>query len=309
LLLGGQGFIGSALAQRLQLEGVPSHVMGRQNLADLAMLLPHCGTVLHLASATTPGSSARHPELEAANLNLTLHLLELLQTQPPTHVIFFSSGGTVYGNHATNPVAEDSALVPLSHHGAGKAAQEILCNTLITQGHAVTVLRPSNAYGPGQNLRQGFGLIRTMLQHAQAGTTLEIWGDGETVRDYVYINDVVQATVRLIGLPDDCGIYNLGSGVGYSINQVKEMVEATCGTLLNTVYRPSRGMDVRSVVLDTTRLRLRLGWEPEVGLAQGVAETWRWLNAKAACVNDPTVASSKAALTAHRSEKKSWPLR
>jgi len=128
----------------------------------------------------------------------------------------------------------------------------------------------------------GFGLIRTMLQHALAGTTLEIWGDGESVRDYIYIDDVVEATVRLIGLPEDCGTYNLGSGVGYSIKQVKDIVETVCYTMLDTVYRPSRGMDVRGVVLDNARLRSLLGWVPEVGLARGVTETWRWLNANTA---------------------------
>lgn len=280
LLLGGHGFIGSALAKRLQHEGAPVHVVGRSNPDSLGQLLPQCSTVVHLASGTTPGSSARQPQLEQGNLALTLHLLNLLQKQPKTHVLFFSSGGTVYGNPATSPVAEDHLLAPLSHHGAGKAAQEILCKTLITQGHAVTVLRPSNAYGPGQTLRQGFGLIRTMLQHAQDGTQLEIWGDGETVRDYIYIGDVVEATLRLIGLPDDCGIYNLGSGVGHSINQVKNVVEQVCGLELKTTYRPARGMDVRSVVLDTARLKSRLGWEPRVGLTQGVLETWRWLMPK-----------------------------
>jgi UDP-glucose 4-epimerase len=192
-------------------------------------------------------------------------------------LIFFSSGGTVYGNPAIFPVTEDSPIAPLSHHGASKAAQEILCRTLSTQGHAVTVLRPSNAYGPGQNLQQGFGLIRTMLEHARAGTTLEIWGDGENVRDYIYIDDVVQATLQLIWRPQDCGTYNLGCGVGYSINQVKDMVEKVCGARLNTVYRPSRGMDVRGVALDNSRLFGQLGWEAAVGLETGIELTWRSL--------------------------------
>ncbi len=283
LLLGGGGFVGSALATRLRQEGAPVHVVGRNNPEALGQLLPQCSTVVHLASGTTPGSSARQPQLEQGNLALTLHLLGLLQNQPQTHVLFFSSGGTVYGNPATSPVAEDSPLAPLSHHGAGKAAQEIFCKTLITQGHAVTVLRPSNAYGPGQTLRQGFGLIRTMLHHAQAGTQLEIWGDGEAVRDYIYINDVVEATLRLLGLPDDCGTYNLGSGVGHSINQVKNVVDAVCGLKLQTTYRPARGIDVRGIVLDTACLRSRLGWAPCVGLTEGVATTWDWLQLKSTC--------------------------
>lgn len=279
LLLGGNGFIGSALAARLRRDDVPVQVVGRHNVSELAQLLPQCGTVVHLASATTPGSSARHPELELPNLALTLRLLELLQTLPPTHVLFFSSGGTVYGNPATFPVTENCPIAPLSHHGAGKAAQEILCQTVTTQGHAVTVLRPSNAYGSGQSLRQGFGLIRTMLQHAQAGTTLEIWGDGENVRDFIYIDDVVEATLRLIQQPQDCGTYNLGSGVGYSINQVKNLVEQVCGVRLNAVYRPERGTDVRRVVLDNEHLRKQTGWMPKVGLVDGVKQTWASLSA------------------------------
>lgn len=277
LLLGGNGFIGSALTSRLQLEGIPVHVVGRENLASLNLLMPQCGTVVHLASATTPGSSAQHPELEAENLALTLRLLALLQMHPATHLIYFSSGGTVYGNPAALPVAEGGRIAPLSHHGAGKAAQEILCQTLITHGHAVTVLRPSNAYGPGQGLRRGFGLVRTLLEHARAGTTLEIWGDGENVRDYIYIDDVVEATWRLIRLSEDSGTYNLGSGMGHSIIQVKQLVEKVCGVKLKTAHRPSRGADVRGVVLDPTGLKTQLNWTPGVGLEEGIERTWQSL--------------------------------
>lgn len=277
LLLGGAGFIGRALARRLQPEQMPLHLVGRQDGDRLEQVLPHCGTVVHLASATTPGASAAHPHLELPNLALTLRLLELLQTQPDTHLIFFSSGGTVYGNPQRLPVAEDSPLAPLSHHGAGKAAQEAFCQAWRAQDHAVTILRPSNAYGPGQAIKSGFGLIRTLLEHARVGTTMEIWGDGENVRDYLYIDDLVDATTRLIKQPQNSGTYNLGSGMGYSINQVKAIVEAVCGQEIKTIYRPARGIDVRSVVLDNARLQTRLGWQAGVRLDEGVARTWEWL--------------------------------
>lgn len=274
LLLGGAGFIGSALARRLQQEKIPVHIVGRHDVDQLEQLVPQCSTVIHLASATTPGSSARESSLELGNLALTLRLLDLLRTQPQTHLIFFSSGGTVYGNPKRLPVTEDSPIAPLSNHGAGKAAQESFCHALRAQGHAVTILRPSNAYGPGQSMKSGFGLVRTLLEHARLGTAMEIWGDGENVRDYIYIDDIVKATLRLIDQPQDGGTYNLGSGVGYSINQVKAVVEGVCGVTLNTTYRPARGTDVRSVVLDSTRSNERLGWQPVVGLADGVARTW-----------------------------------
>jgi UDP-glucose 4-epimerase len=280
LLLGGTGFIGSALAKRLEQEKKVVHILGRQDEARLEHVLPQCGTVVHLASSTTPGSSAAHPGLELGNLGLTLRLLELMQSQPKIHLIFYSSGGTVYGNPDQLPVTEDTPIAPLSNHGASKASQEVFCQAFRAQGHAVTILRPSNAYGPGQTVRHGFGLVRTMLECVRAGTPLEIWGDGENVRDFIYIDDIVEASMQLIDLPHDSGTYNLGSGVGYSIKQIRSLVEAICGRELRAVYKPGRGIDVRSVVLDNARLSARLGWKPAVTLEDGVARTWKWLQQK-----------------------------
>lgn len=277
LLLGGTGFIGSALARRLEQEKKSVHILGRHDGERLEHVLPRCGTVIHLASSTTPGSSAIDPGLELGNLSLTLCLLKLMQSQPETHLIFFSSGGTVYGNPDRFPVTEDTPIAPLSNHGAGKASQEAFCQAFRARGHAVTILRPSNAYGPGQTIRHGFGLVRTMLECVRVGTPLEIWGDGENVRDFIYIDDVVEATTRLINLPQDSGTYNLGSGIGYSINQVRNIVETACGKELRPIYRPGRGIDVRSVVLDVDRIHRELKWTPKVDLHEGVRRTWECL--------------------------------
>ena len=277
LLVGGTGFIGSALASRLRKDKVPVMVLCRADLGRLQQILPTYSTVVHLASSTTPSASSGRPELEQSNINLTRHLVECLKTQPETHLIYFSSGGTVYGNPVQLPVTEDALLAPLSPYGTAKVAQEAACQELRSIGHAVTILRPSNAYGPGQYLRDGFGLIRTMLEHARMGTPIEIWGDGENVRDYIYIEDVAEATLRLIQLPVDNGTYNLGSGVGYSVNQIKRMVEAACCTQSKTINRPVRGIDVRRIVLDNSRLSAQLGWRPDIGLERGIAETLDWL--------------------------------
>lgn len=277
LLLGGAGFIGSTLARRLEQETISVHIVGSHDGERLGHVLPQCATVIHLATATTPGSSATHPSQELGNLALTLRLLELMHSQPETHLIFFSSGGTIYGNPRRLPVTEDALIAPLSNHGAGKASQEAFCQAFRTQGHAVTIFRPSNAYGPGQGMRHGFGLVRTMLECIRGDIPLEIWGDGENVRDFIYIDDIVEASMRLIKLPQDSGTYNLGSGTGYSINQVRRIVESTSGRELKTIYRPGRGIDVRSVVLDNSRLSARLNWRPSVVLEDGVARTWEWL--------------------------------
>ncbi|SBT07466.1 Nucleoside-diphosphate-sugar epimerase [Candidatus Propionivibrio aalborgensis] len=277
LLLGGSGFIGRALAERLNAERAVVHIVGRNDGDRLERAIPECGTVIHLASATTPGSSARNPNLELGNLALTLRLLELLQSQPETHLIFFSSGGTVYGNPDRLPVTEDAPIAPLSNHGAGKASQEVFLQAYRARGHAITMVRPSNAYGPGQTLRQGFGLIRTLLEHACCDTPIQIWGDGESVRDFIFIDDIVEATTRLIKLPLDSGTYNLSSGTGYSINQVLGIVEKVCRKPLYTEYRGARGIDVRNVILDNTQLKELLAWAPLVDLEDGVRRTFTWL--------------------------------
>lgn len=294
LLLGGGGFIGTALANKLTEEGRHVHVLapnappaamnahflqgGMDNPDLLAKLLPHCSTVVHLASATTPGNSANHPTLELENLVPSLCLLETLQAYPESHLIFFSSGGTLYGNPQCLPVHEDDPTTPLSYHGAGKAAQEAFLQAFRARGQAVTILRPSNAYGPGQALKSGFGLIRTMLEHARYGTSLEIWGDGENVRDFIYIDDITEACARFIALPQDNGTYNLGSGRGYSINQARRIVEQVTGTNLKVVHHPARSVDVRAIVLDISHLEARLFWKPQTRLEEGVSRTWNWLN-------------------------------
>jgi UDP-glucose 4-epimerase len=242
--------------------------------------------VIHLASASTPGSSARHAARELDNLRPLLNLLDILRAWPDTHLIFLSSGGTVYGNPVANPVAEDAPAAPLSYHGAGKVALESFLNAYRTTGQPVTVLRPSNTYGPGQSLRHGFGLVRTVLQHVMSGTQIEVWGDGRSVRDYLYIDDMVDAVVRAIDvdhvghadLPEHTGgTYNIGSGNGHSINAVLDLVGKVVGVPLQVHYRPARGIDVREVVLDIARARHGLQWQPQVQLAEGIARTWRHL--------------------------------
>jgi UDP-glucose 4-epimerase len=294
LLLGGGGFIGTALSRRLAQDGRRVHVVARRppavvhenavvhigDLGDaplLARLLEECSTVVHLAAATTPGTSARRPAKELETLAPTLGLLDVLQSRKDIHLIFISSGGTVYGNPAINPVAESASLGPLSYHGAGKVALEAFFHAFRSGGNPVTVLRLSNTYGPGQQLNQGFGLIRTVLQHMLRGTTMEIWGDGENVRDFVYIDDVTEAIVVAIDAPADSGTYNVGSGKGYTSNQVLDIAERVCGTSLRAAFRPARSIDVREIVLDVSRIHSTFGWNPRFSLEEGIERTWKWL--------------------------------
>jgi UDP-glucose 4-epimerase len=295
LLLGGNGFIGNALAARLVRQGrkvhtlarfasraaaqpgVQSHVGDLSDAGVLNSLLPQCGHVVHLATGTTPGTSARHPELERETLASTLSLLAILQQHTHVRLTYISSGGTLYGNPARSPVAEDAAIAPLSYHGAGKAAAEAFLQAYRASGGMVTVLRPSNTYGPGQAFSRGFGLVRAILQHMQDGSALEIWGDGESVRDFIYVDDVVDAIVLAMDAAKPGDIFNVGSGKGHTLNQVVSAAEKVCQKPLQVLRRPARIVDVRSVVLDVSRIGSALGWQPRTSLEEGLDRTWQWL--------------------------------
>ncbi|MDD5298396.1 MAG: NAD-dependent epimerase/dehydratase family protein [Rhodocyclaceae bacterium] len=284
LLLGGAGFIGSALAPRLAAEGWEVIVAGRG--ADLESRLAGCAAVVHLACSTTPGSSRLHPLMERENLELSLHLLEALRSRPETQLVFLSSGGAIYGNPTQLPVAEDAPLSPLSWHAAGKAAMEALLAAY--RSGPVTVLRVANAYGPSQPEKPGFGFIRTVLDCARSGRPLEIWGDGKAVRDFIYIDDVTAAIGAALSHPERPGTYNIGSGRSHSLNEVVVLAQAVTGYPIELIHHAPRQSDVRAVVLDITRAREVLEWAPATLLTEGLRVSWQASFPFETCLNPST---------------------
>jgi UDP-glucose 4-epimerase len=116
-----------------------------------------------------------------------------------------------------------------------------------------------------------------VLQHMLDGTTMHIWGDGNNVRDFVYVQDVAQAIIAAIDAPRDSGTYNVGSGNGHTLKQVLKIAESVCGTRIQVEYQPARSVDVREIVLDISRIRAELGWRPGFTLEEGIWRTWKWL--------------------------------
>lgn len=296
LLLGGGGFMGRALATRLRDRdsevhivtqgplfqspaGITVHNGGMENIEQLLACVPQFDVVVHLASATTPSLSRTAPSLEAnGNIAPTLRVLETLQRYPRIRLVYLSSGGAVYGNHGQSSASESDATQPLSYYAAGKLAIETFLRCFQhLAGNPVTILRPSNLYGPGQPRYQGFAVVRTMLQHLLDGTTMEIWGDGSVVRDYIHIDDVTAAIECVLSDASATGTFNVGSGIGYSLNELAQLVEHVSGERLMVRHEPSRSIDVQSVVLDSSAMQQIFGWTPRISLADGIADTWNWL--------------------------------
>ena len=244
-------------------------------------LLATCKAVFHVASDSTPGTSASQPTLEAGlNLLPTLRFLESLQKFPQVPLVYLSSGGAIYQSIESGGLTETSRAEPPSYYGAGKIAIETFINAFACQhsGRAL-ILRPSNFYGPGQYFRRGFGLLPTLFRHVVNKTPLSIWGDGKIVRDYLFIDDFL---VLCLAIADSnfafsgFEVCNVGSGKGHSINQVCTLVEEITGTTLERIYLPSRSVDLKRIVLDNKKTKQLFGWEATTVLPAGIAQSWNW---------------------------------
>jgi len=297
LVIGGNGFIGSSLVEVLRARGTEVAVLdpGRPradldwrgvdyhtgSLADsaaTARALAGVQVVFHLASTTVPGTSNLDPLADVqGNLVATLGLLGAMRAAGVRRIVYFSSGGTVYGNPAVSPVPESHPLHPISSYGVVKVAIENYLQMYRLLGELdPVVLRPSNPYGPRQSTAGIQGAVAAFLGAARRGEPVRIWGDGEVVRDYLYIDDLVELAATA-GLSDATGVFNVGSGEGTSLNQLVAIIEGVIGRSLEVQYQPGRSFDVRRIVLDLAAARTAFGWAPAVPLVQGIARTWHRL--------------------------------
>jgi UDP-glucose 4-epimerase len=138
------------------------------------------------------------------------------------------------------------------------------------------ILRPSNSYGPRQGHLGVQGVIASYLFNALEKRPLEVWGDGNIVRDYIYIADLIEFIYRA-GHSTLQGIYNAGSGVGHSVNSIIEIIQRVTGIPLNIQYREGREFDIRRTILDISKAKRDFGWSHQIGVSQGIELYWKWL--------------------------------
>ena len=170
-------------------------------------------------------------------------------------VIFLSSGGTVYGNPSHVPISENEATEPISHYGVLKRALENAANVInLTYGKHIISARLSNPYGPGQDFKKGIGFIDAVLRKASNHEEISIWGDGNIVRDYIYIDDVAKIIDKLVEYKGCETVFNVGTGIGTSQNQILETVRQI-GLEVKVKYVESRAFDVKANILNIQRLK------------------------------------------------------
>ncbi len=295
LVIGGGGFIGRHLVETLLREGARVRIMDRfkpfwidssvefvEGDFTAFHMMDHvmdgCGAVVHLASTTIPGASNEDPQFDAAsNLVGAIGLLELAAKKEIRNFIFVSSGGTVYGVPEYLPVSELASTNPLCSYGIVKLSIEkyiqLFCRLYGISGCS---LRFANPYGAYQRPDKGQGVVAAFCRHALNRVPLEIWGDGSVVRDFVYIQDAVDALVCALRRPCTGDVFNVGSGCGTSLVDLVSTLESIIGENLDVMNSSCRPFDVPAIYLDIAKVRRELGWEPRTDLHEGLRKTLLW---------------------------------
>ena len=295
LVMGGSGFIGTNLCRALSgrvhtlkafsrspadIEGVEWIQGDYLNSDDIVRALEDVDVVFHLISTSTPASSNADPLADAQqNILQTLQLLEACRAKQVKRVIFISSGGTVYGDAKVLPTPESHPEQPICAYGISKLAIEKYLH-LYERLYGITaiVLRVSNPYGPYQYALKRQGVIGSFIAKALAGRPIEIWGDGSTVRDFIYIDDVIDALLKSVSYDGDFRVFNVGSGKGASLSEIVSVVSQVVRKDLRVAYAHSRPVDVEKNILDCTLVQKEFGWRAVNSLEEGFLKTVLWFS-------------------------------
>lgn len=293
LITGGAGFIGASLANRLVREGHQVRVLDDLSAGDPARLAPEVhftrgdvrdvprlwtllqdvNCVYHLAARVSVPESILYPrDYNDVNVGGTVSLLEAVRDVGVKRAVLTSSGA-VYGEQEKQPISEKAIPYPASPYAASKVAAECYVSTIgALYGIETVILRIFNTYGPGQSVPPAHPpVIPQFLKQAMSGGSLVIFGDGNQTRDFVYIDDVVDALIAA-GTTEgiDGKIVNVGSGQEMSINELVRKLERVLGKSLNVLYNRTQSGGVSRLVADITLARKLLGFEPKVNIEKGL---------------------------------------
>ena len=301
LVTGAAGFIGSTLVDRLladghEVTGLDNYASGRatniEQLADnprfvfveadvvsadldalLAAQQPE--VVFHLAAQIDVRKSVADPVFDGeVNVIGTIRLAEAARKAGVRKVVNTSSGGAIYGTPRKYPTNETAPPDPASPYAASKVAGEIYLNTFRHMYQLdCSHVAPGNVYGPRQDPHGEAGVVAIFAQSLLAGKPTKIFGDGTDTRDYVYVDDVVDAFIRAAG-PHGGGMrFNIGTGLETSVRQLHSAIAAAVGGPDDPEFRPSRLGDLRRSCLDVRLAEMVLGWHPRVSLDEGIRRT------------------------------------
>ena len=307
LVTGAAGFIGSTLADRLLADG--HVVIGVDDLssgnsvnivgaerhdtyefakadivdADLIGLIEETRpeVIFHLAAQISVSRSVEDAQFDSSvNVVGTVRLAEAARRGGVRKIVHTSSGGSVYGTPPVYPTNEDVPVNPASPYAASKVCGEVYLNMFrnlydLDCSH----IAPANVYGPRQDPHGEAGVVAIFSKSLLSGRPTKIFGDGSDTRDYVFVDDVVDAFVRAGGEAGSGLRFNVGTGIETSTRQLHTAIAAAAGAPDDPELAPPRLGDLRRSCLDNTRAREVLGWAPHTGLTDGIARTVEFFRA------------------------------
>ncbi len=302
LVTGGAGFIGSHIVERLVGNGHVARVLDnfssgkRENLASFAssievipgdirdaervqLAATGCDVVFHEAAIVSVPYSIEHPqETHDVNIQGTLNVLEAARRAGARRVVFASSAA-VYGDDPALPKRETMLPCPISPYGVEKISSEHYLRVYGAHyGVEAVALRYFNVFGPRQDPSSPYsGVISVFVDRALAKKPLTIFGDGEACRDFVYVDDVVDANLAAAARDGVSGqVFNVARGESTTLNALVAMLGRIMQRELRPEHAPARAGDIVKSVADVTHARDKLGHEPKVGVEEGLARLVRW---------------------------------
>ena len=304
VIFGGGGFIGSAIADRLLRDGHKLRIFERPRVIpyrifdkgenvewltgdmlsahDVSDAIEGTDVVFHLVSFTLPKSSNDDLVYDVqTNLISTIQLLSAMVAQGVKRIVFISTGGTIYGIPKYLPIDEQHPTNPLVSYGITKLAiEKYLLMFEHLHGIKASILRVANPFGQRQRVENAQGAVTVFLHRALRGETIDIWGDGSTIRDYLYISDVAEAFARVLDYTGPYNVFNISSGTGTSLNELVSILEDILGRRVACRHLDRRPFDVPVSILSNALAKEQLGWAPQVSLREGIAWTAQWMRSE-----------------------------
>jgi UDP-glucose 4-epimerase len=296
LVIGANGFVGSHLVDALSLDGhqvtafdrfssgAPSFVSTSVTTlvgdflsrSDVEQAISGQDYVFHFLSTTTPATAENDPTMDLrTNVAQTVEVLEACVAASVKHFYFASTGGAIYGPQDKSEYLESDPALPISPYGIGKLTIEnYLSYFRAKHGLNSTSFRISNPFGTRQKANRKQGLIPIALRQIALRQAVVRLGDGLMVRDYIYVNDLVRMIAKFVGRTPRYTTYNIGSGVGHSVNGVLQALRRVSGTDFEIIERPKPATFVDRVVLNTSRYGEEFGKVELTGFDEGLRQTY-----------------------------------
>lgn len=297
VVLGAGGFIGTNLCRTLAARAGSVRGFGRRlafpnalastewmtgdfsDPTSVAAAISGCDVVFHLVNATTPASANidKLADLQA-NVASTLRLLDACREEGVKRIVFVSSGGTIYGIPRQIPTPENAPTNPITAYGISKLSiEKYLSLYEYLYGIEHRILRVANPYGPYQTALKHQGVVAAFMHQCISRQPIRIWGDGQVVRDYIYVDDVVAALSSAATHTGPSRTFNIGSGEGRNLLEVIATIESVSGIRPSLQFLPSRTVDVPRSILDTRLAESELCWAPVTSFREGMRLTWNWI--------------------------------